>query len=601
MRYLPLLIALLLPALAYPQLAWESHVIDGAFEGAFEVCVADVNSDGTKDVIGTAYFGDDIVWYDNIDGTGLNWLAHSLDSEFLGATSPDAADIDGDGDCDILAAADGLDEIAWWENVDGEGLNWTKHSIDAAFDNAESVRAADIDGDGDQDVIGAAWVGDDIVWYENTQGDGLSWTPHSLTSEFDGANCAIAADVDSDGDLDIIGSASIAGDVTWWENLDGNGLNWSEHVIDGEFSGAYFVHATDVDLDGDLDVLGAAYLADEIALWVNMNGDGTVWEKRTVGGNYNGAWSVSTDDIDDDGDIDILGAAAFADDISWWEDADGNSQNWIKHTIDGNFDGARCVVTADLDQDGDSDIIGAAQLDYSIAWWEQVPFPVQLTLTPTSPLTIPAEGGTLVYDAQLVSTLPNAYPGIYYWTSLLLPNGNEYGPLLTQLFNLQSYMDYTGVGFTQNIPGYAQAGDYEFIAHVGYQQGLNISDSFAFSKEGVSITSRSFVSWESTGSFTAVTSDESIEIPIEFQVSDSYPNPFNPATTVSVVLPKASKLNVTVVNILGQQVAELANGQFSAGNHNLTFDASNMASGLYFIHASVPGQMNQVQKVMLVR
>ena len=80
-----------------------------------------------------------------------------------------------------------------------------------------------------------------------------------------------------------------------------------------------------------------------------------------------------------------------------------------------------------------------------------------------------------------------------------------------------------------------------------------------------------------------------------------YPNPFNPTTMVSVSLPQAADLTVTVYNITGQQVVELANSQFSAGNHMLTFDASNLASGLYFIQAHVPGHLNTTQKVMLVR
>ena len=54
-------------------------------------------------------------------------------------------------------------------------------------------------------------------------------------------------------------------------------------------------------------------------------------------------------------------------------------------------------------------------------------------------------------------------------------------------------------------------------------------------------------------------------------------------------------------NLAGQQVAELANGQFGAGSHALTFDASGMASGIYFIHATISGHLDQVQKVMLVR
>jgi len=180
---------------------------------------------------------------------------------------------------------------------------------------------------------------------------------------------------------------------------------------------------------------------------------------------------------------------------------------------------------------------------------------------------------------------------------LLLPNGNEYGPVQSQIFTLQPYMDYTGIGFTQTIPGYAQPGDYEFIARVGYQHGLNINDSFGFSKEGVSAASAGYSDWDFTGSKVA----ESLQIPTEYRVGDAYPNPFNPSTTITVSLPVSDMLSVVVYNLMGQNVATLADGRYVEGQYQLTFNASGLATGIYFIHASVPGKLDQVQKVMLVR
>ena len=94
---------------------------------------------------------------------------------------------------------------------------------------------------------------------------------------------------------------------------------------------------------------------------------------------------------------------------------------------------------------------------------------------------------------------------------------------------------------------------------------------------------------------------KNITYPNGFTLTTAYPNPFNPVTMITVTLATRSELNVKVFNITGQQVAELANGQFNAGTHAMTFDASNLASGLYFIHATVPGHLDQVQKVVLVR
>ena len=96
-------------------------------------------------------------------------------------------------------------------------------------------------------------------------------------------------------------------------------------------------------------------------------------------------------------------------------------------------------------------------------------------------------------------------------------------------------------------------------------------------------------------------SDAVITLPSEFAMDAAYPNPFNPTTTLEVALPEAADLTVAVFNVSGQQVATLHQGIANAGLHNLTFDASGLASGLYFVRATVPGHMDQMQKVMLVR
>ena len=86
---------------------------------------------------------------------------HAIDSS-SDAFSVAAADVDGDADLDVLVAAGGDDSISWWENTAGDGSAWTEHTIDAAFAGARSVAAADVEGEGDLDVLGAA-NGDDAI------------------------------------------------------------------------------------------------------------------------------------------------------------------------------------------------------------------------------------------------------------------------------------------------------------------------------------------------------------------------------------------------------------------------------------------------------
>ncbi|MCK5115603.1 MAG: T9SS type A sorting domain-containing protein [Candidatus Aegiribacteria sp.] len=347
------------------------HTVDGDFKGACSVHSADVNGDGYIDVLGAAYLADDITWWENLDGSGTSWTEHTVDGDFNRALSVYSADINGDGYIDVLGAASYADDITWWENVDGSGTSWTEHTVDWDFDGAYSVHSADVNGDGYIDVLGAASYADDITWWENVDGSGTNWTEHTVDGDFDDALSVHSADVNGDGYMDVLGAASYADDITWWENSDTSpGIIWTEHTVDGDFDGAYSVHSADVNGDGYMDVLGAAFTADDITWWENVDGSGTSWTEHTVDGDFDHARSVYSADINGDGYIDILGAASYADDITWWENVDGSGTNWTEHFVDGDFKGPCSVYSADINGDGYIDVLGAAVRADDITWWD---------------------------------------------------------------------------------------------------------------------------------------------------------------------------------------------------------------------------------------
>ncbi len=94
--------------------------------------------------------------------------------------------------------------------------------------------------------------------------------------------------------------------------------------------------------------------------------------------------------------------------------------------------------------------------------------------------------------------------------------------------------------------------------------------------------------------------EDALQLPTEFLIDAIYPNPFNSTTTISISLPKADNVTLELYDVQGRLVESLHDGQLQAGIHHTTLKASNMASGVYFVHLSGT-QGVTVRKIALVR
>lgn len=347
--------------------------VDTHFPYPRSVYAEDVDGDGDIDVLGAAEGPGDISWWENSDGTGTSWTEHLVDGGFSGAYSVYATDVDDDDDIDVLGAAIYADEISWWENTDGVGTSWTKHIVGWNCSGAASVYATDVDGDGDIDVIGSAAFDGEIIWWENFDGIGITWIKHTIDENSNDCRSVYSADVDGDGDADVLGAVTDNNEIIWWENSDGIGSVWIGHQIDGDVRWASSVYACDVDGDADIDVLGTASNAHDVIWWENTDGAGTVWIKHLVDGDFGLPNSVYATDVDGDGDIDVLAAAsAVYVNMSWWENTNSIGTSWTEHPIDKDFPQATSVYASDIDGDGDTDVLGASLYDHDVAWWSVI-------------------------------------------------------------------------------------------------------------------------------------------------------------------------------------------------------------------------------------
>lgn len=99
---------------------------------------------------------------------------------------------------------------------------------------------------------------------------------------------------------------------------------------------------------------------------------------------------------------------------------------------------------------------------------------------------------------------------------------------------------------------------------------------------------------------TSTSSEAESELPAQIRLLQNYPNPFNPSTNIPFELNKTSHVQITIYNMLGQKVATLANNAFQAGNHIVNWNASSVASGVYFYRLEA-GDVVQTRKLMLLK
>ncbi len=95
------------------------------------------------------------------------------------------------------------------------------------------------------------------------------------------------------------------------------------------------------------------------------------------------------------------------------------------------------------------------------------------------------------------------------------------------------------------------------------------------------------------------------DVPQQFLLHQNYPNPFNPTTTISYAPPIDANVSIAVYNTLGQKVAQLVEERMTAGYHDMVFDASQLASGLYFYRltavADNGAHFTQARKLMVIK
>jgi hypothetical protein len=277
------------------------------------------------------------------------------------------ADLDGDGDLDILGKPFNWEapRIDIWLQQDTTKLNldnWQRHVIDSERPwKAVFINCADLDGDSYKDVVTGGW------WYKNPQIPGGVWTRYEIGLPL--KNMALLYDFDDDGDIDILGTqgegSAANADFVWAEN-DSTGTFTIHQNIDpasGDFlQGVAVVPGA----DSGMAVALSWHRPDEgiQLLSIPANPVSQTWTHSQIS-SISQREDISEGDIDGDGDIDLLLGTIWL---------DNNESSWIDYTLFTTGDEPDRNELADINQDGRPDaIVGfeAIRSQGKLAWYEQ--------------------------------------------------------------------------------------------------------------------------------------------------------------------------------------------------------------------------------------
>ncbi len=513
---------------------FEAHSIENALTNANNLCLADVDLDGIEDIVAA---GTDQVHY----WLGGGFSSGVLPGNYEGNCYVRAFDMDGDEDDDILYCCMENGKVGWIEIDDV----LTEHIIDNDMTNVRSIDAGDFDRDDDVDVVCA--VGDasegGIVLYENTGNMNFS-DPVHLPDDADSYRSARFFDKDGDLDLDVVACGYNEDGVGWWENQGDDG--YTRRGLDSSFDGGSCVAVADMNNDDATDVVGASWMDNRVKMWRQYNGS---YYQTPIDSDVPGARWVEPVDFNDDGEMDVIGCGDSPGTVYWWRKS--AEYDFTPYSFD--LPGARCVTSHDFNDDSLPDI--AVVTGSELFWLEGT--------AATSPVR--AE-----FDVYRIY-------GTRLRTYRFVDRSSGHDLTWTWDFNNDGTID--------------SEEQYPYFTYEEYGE-YTVSLTVSNGEESHTLTIPDFIVYEQTAA------EEVTEQPLEIGFS-AVPNPFNPSTTIHYSLPEKRTVTFTVYDVRGRKVDQLTErGQ--KGSNAVTWNAEGLSSGIYFIRMRA-GDCNRTCKVMILK
>ncbi|KNC54164.1 fibronectin type III domain-containing protein [Thecamonas trahens ATCC 50062] len=347
------------------------QVVSAASAGAECVILADIDGDGDLDMVVAAAGDNTVAWFANTDGGGTYGPAQIVTTTASGVQMVVAEDIDGDGDLDLAVASNGDHTLAWFANTNGSGDFGPAQIVTSTASGASVVAAADMDGDGDVDLIVGALDEGAASWFPNTDGAGTFGLGNVIATSVNLPRTVTPVDIDDDGDIDIVigsGSTFSAKALSWYSN-DGTGSFSSARTVRSVSATPTAVTAADIDGDGDWDLAVGLVETGETVWYRNLDGAGAFAAARTISTTANYVTDIVAVDMDGDGDLDIATASKNDNTVAWRENTDGFGSFGPEILVTASASGAASVAAGDIDGNGAIDFAVASATANTVGWF----------------------------------------------------------------------------------------------------------------------------------------------------------------------------------------------------------------------------------------
>lgn len=361
------------------EIRFTEHLIHTGYNYSFGLSTADLTGTGSLDLVSTdTDVG--LYWFEN-DGDGhfTHHVIHERPGEWLERHA--IADLNGDGKPEIVSV-DNINGGLLWFEYDGDPRDrnaWRHHHITVNdLPGSYDVAVADFNGNGRLDVAASSWrKGNQFAWFENRNGE---WIQHTIEKDVAETRTVCAIDLNGNGCVDLLGSAFLYDEIAWYENPgDPVAEPWVKHIIDTPPQPIHG-HPADMDGDGGVDIVMALGMrlvedrgpVDHQIVWYEHNGNpkGT-WTKHIVWEDFPYAFEAVAADVDNDGQVEIV-ASAWGDDgrVAVFKHDGDPRGNWSMQMLKDHWPKANQVILADLTGNGLLDIVaGAERGSNEVRWW----------------------------------------------------------------------------------------------------------------------------------------------------------------------------------------------------------------------------------------